>query len=832
MAKEKIKIKPPTYIEKKLNAKVVDSKFTNDRRLSVLKDDLKNSDQKPIDFDRFYNNEILGNKIKHNEDILQLFPDMELAISIMTASIISPNDMINTSLTLNTNKVDLPVDIKTSINKVVEDYIKEDLDLTNKLNDIIRESLFTKGAYVEAIIPIDTLDDILGINDGQVNVESNNRILSNNEHYLSTESIVKSTEQERKQRKKPYPKLHYSDLNLVFTDNLNELKLFSIKEDMVKSTIDSVYSLSTEDNNITDMINDYVYTKREEIFISDRKLSKARLKGKPLKLNLPVESVIPIHVPSDPTNHIGYYVLLDGNGNPVKLNNGDNGSEININEEFENSDFVNRIKKSLYGDTVKVNQIENLTDIYMKIVKEAISDKIKDGVIGNIGEIDDNYSLYKLILSRSLEKQQTKLLFIPASLVMFYVFDYRDDGTGKSMLEKISTISSIRAIILFTKLMATIKNSTTSTEINVTLDEDDQEPLERIEQLTSAILKSRQTSLPIGVSKLHDLTDWVQKAGLKVNFKHPSLPVIDIVSSDSQVSKVVPDTLLDESIEEFIAMSFGLTPEIIKSGYDTDFATTVAAKNLLFAKRVTVLQTKLNRMMTVHLRKLLLADGEVRKKIFIVIKEREKNIKRHLGIKKDVDYNTICLYALNLYIKNIAISLPGLELTEATALKNSFDLYKSSLDDYLDSIMSSENMPSSLVGELGDKIDTVKSAYKSMLLRQWMTNNNYLPEVNNFGSLDESGKNSSSVLDDYVNFINNVDIVVKNFFDNLAKYTETSEETNKYSDSDSNFNETDLEEDTVDNNDDLDLIDGLEEDENTVTKKKTKEEKLQGDDKK
>src|SRR5690606_36700190 len=45
--------------------------------------------------------------------------------------------------------------------------------------------------------------------------------------------------------------------------------------------------------------------------------------GHPLVMHLPAEAVIPVHIPGNVRQHIGYYVLLDINGNPVVLSQSD-----------------------------------------------------------------------------------------------------------------------------------------------------------------------------------------------------------------------------------------------------------------------------------------------------------------------------------------------------------------------------------------------------------------------------------------------------------------------------------------------------------------------------
>jgi len=69
--------------------------------------------------------------------------------------------------------------------------------------------------------------------------------------------------------------------------------------------------------------------------------------GKPMLMKLPTESTIPVFIPGDPSNHIGYFVMLDGNGKPLELDLTETDEQYlyNFFETSENTQF-NLTKKS------------------------------------------------------------------------------------------------------------------------------------------------------------------------------------------------------------------------------------------------------------------------------------------------------------------------------------------------------------------------------------------------------------------------------------------------------------------------------------------------------
>ena len=122
-------------------------------------------------------------KIQSNDDVAQLFPDVELCIQILTSCILSPNDMMTVKLNYQAPDIKLPTDLKTSLIDKIEKYIEANYKLNTQLVTILRESLFTKGSYIEAIVPEASLDEIIS------NYTNNNK----NYNILGLENYLSST---------------------------------------------------------------------------------------------------------------------------------------------------------------------------------------------------------------------------------------------------------------------------------------------------------------------------------------------------------------------------------------------------------------------------------------------------------------------------------------------------------------------------------------------------------------------------------------------------------------------------------------------------------------
>ena len=757
-------------------------------------------------------------RIKNNEDITQLFPDVELSIQILTSSILAPNDMLTPTIKYVKPELNIGTEVNDLLSSEISTFINKEYDLIEKLPVMIREALFTKGSYVEAIIPEASIDEIInsdlyvssenmteyldGISDIGLLGDIGNESLDLSE-FVSEDINPKKIE------------ISIEDLNVTISDDYKVLITPLAYTKDIDNKVNNKLSLesiniSTEENNLLDELF-RTPSYQDEPFIAVKTADETIRKsiGKPLVMKLPTESVIPVHSVNDVTEHLGYFILLDQNGTPVKTNfkHIDDDMIGNLIAKKDTKlNIINKAKKALHGITKKDPVVKDMKNIYNSIIENTLKKKLATGSYNGIATISDAEDVYQTMFFRGLEGKKTRLLYVPKQMLEYFAFDYRDNGTGRSMLEKVSMLFSIRSILLFTRLMANIKNSVTTTEITAKLDDDDMNPEVTMEQIISETMKTRQTQLPIGVTKIDDLVDWSHKVGFKYNFKHPRLPDIDIDISDTNSSKVVPDDELDDMIQEHIIMSFGLTTELVKSGYDPDFATTVVAKNILLAKRVIMLQGKFTKHLSSYIRKLILNDPRIYDKVKDIFKNNLSSIKKRLknvdGIKKIKSDDIFIDYLTKSYIHDLKVELPKPEVTESNNMKDLFDEYTSSLDDYLDIILSSDALPDELLGDMSDKVDSIKTIMKTILTKKWMTDNGYMPEISQFLTRDEDGKPVFNLLEEYAEYSKTLADVILPFLKSNSKFVDKLDEKIEKIENDEDDDEDDsVDDDSTDSGD-------------------------------
>ena len=721
--------------------------------------------------------ESIYNKIKttknNNKNIIKLFPDIELAIQILVSSILSPKKMTDIQLNYKLDK-DFHINT-TSLTNIIEKvklYINKEYDLEDKLPEIIREALFQSGAYALAIIPESSVDEVINTDllpsystedfKQRADILINSMVKPIN--ILSLKSNTVDLD--------PNPK---SD-NLVkhlasesffrLTDNVSVLRFNKIREkihkSIVKNSLKQNISISMESAEKIDYLDIFrqkssVASNKDIEFLKTKTETKRKTIGKPMVLKIPTEAVIPVFIPGDETEHIGYFVLLDETGKP--LNTEIKDADINqlnsiINQSNTQSQLspAQKAYNSLVGDANANIDINQLFNLYKEVLERQIYSSIKNSLYSSNVEIANKNDIYFLMFTRALSEQKTSILYIPKELLIYFAFYYNELGIGKSLLENLSVLSSLRAILLFSKVMAYAKQSIDVTKVNIALDPNDPDPEKTIEQVQDSVLKLRQNFFPLGINNPVDLVNWIQRAGLQFSYSNnPLLPNIQIDFENVQLQHTVPSTELDEDLRKQTILALGLTPETIDNGFTPEFATTVVNNNILLSKRISVYQKTLTGHLSNFLSTVIFNDEDLRSDLRKEVLENLDSLNEQLSdeekqlITKSKD--EFVEYFINLFAEHLTIELPKPENTNLVNLAAEFDTYKENLDKVIDAVISTEMFSENIAGELANHIDTIRNVYKNYLLRQWMATNNFYPEVLEFGKQNNEEDDADKLIE-------------------------------------------------------------------------------------
>ncbi len=630
---------------------------------------------------------------KDVQNVLELFPDMELAIQILVSSIISPKDL--TSVEINFTAPDGL--LCASILPILLNKISEHFERTHKIEpllpDIIRGALAEKGSYPMLVLPESTLDQLIN-SKSALGTEAFSEHLTTNKTTgltgLKSVGVLGDPEAEHKARyglESLSLSAYKGEINtdvfgrvskqpkltglLTVTDNVLAFKTASLLTAARRAKIDDCYAPITtrrhyagealgtpygfkkaEDGTPSHLSRDAM---RDLVYKRQGSQSKAFLKlttpdsltrdtvGNPLVMKLPAESVIPITVPGDSRHHVAYLVLVDEEGYPInsisnKSSMDDLQSRLNNAQSTSMGSFLmNKVSQSMQGGCKELG-LDQATKVYSEIVEKDLLDRLRNGLHGSNVQIAPSDDVYRIMLARALSNMNTQLVYVPVSLMTYFAFKYYDSGVGKSLLDDSAVLSSLRAMSMLSRTMAQVRNAIGKIDVNVKLDPRDPDPIKAIEKVQDTIARANAGSFPVGLQTAADIVDWMAKAGWRIKpTNHPGLPDMEIGYENVEMRFPVPDTELDEDMRKRHIQSTGLNPETVDASNGSDFATTIVTNNALLNKRVKQYQEILLPLLSQHCRQYAKYSGGLTSNLRKVLKDNWQDLETGVMAALDGD---------------------------------------------------------------------------------------------------------------------------------------------------------------------------------------------------
>lgn len=727
----------------------------------------------------------ISEKANDSESIMQLFPEMELGAQILVSSIISPKDMSGGDVIYTAPNGLMPPDVIATLISKTREYLDTSCNIKTLLPKILREILFNSGSYPIVVIPESSIDDIIN-GTSRISTESFSEFIEPNgagkslgilgspgEPVKISRTALESFREYKKSdnyqnqltvTKEDKTRVALEQANLFITDNVFILKLPTassrVKQGQINSVFDkyrsslSMESFKTKTTKLTDaQMQALVYKSRSRdhqaiVRVKTKEQASRETVGKPLIMRLPSESVIPVHVPGDEEKHIGFFVLVDMEGNPLNRNTtsnhfGDLQTKLNSSNNSMGTYLLSKANSSMVGNGTKTLTVNNAAKLYTNIVESDLNERLRNGVYGNNVTLARNDEVYRIMLARALSNQYTQMLYIPAELMTYFAYKYDSNGVGKSLLDDMRILNSLRAMMMFSRVMASLKNSIGRTEVKLKLDEDDPDPNKTIETAIHEISKTRQQYFPLGMNSPTDLVDWIQRSGFEYSFEgHPKIPDMNIGFNEKSSNFPKPDTELDDELKKRSIMGIGLSPEMVDNGFGSEFAVNVVSNNLLLAKRVTQIQESFSPQLTNYARTILKNDGTMVVTIRGIITENYDKIKNNIESDeklKGLEDSLIIDFLVNNYLATFELSLPQPNSVTIENQMTAFKMYSEGLDLALDAWINSDILNESMAGEVAKYGDNIKGIIKGYYLRKWMADNNVFNELTELTTKDENG---------------------------------------------------------------------------------------------
>lgn len=752
---------------------------------------------------------ISSKRARRNSDaqaVLKLLPDIALAKLILTSCVLSPKDMMSTELRFLLPKNLLSPELASSVLNILNTYFVDKYDIKKYLSTILEEALFDKGSYPVAVLPESAIDDFINgktslstenfrtlvTSDGKTfrpigllgsPKEVNNSVIQKiSLENFSTKNIYESVDNnlmydlseietiDERERYKAEPFVSVTDnFSLLSLPKLASMKLIDDIESIYSKHSSGKSNISTESLNLDKLKNKDLdnllirnrHFKSEQVasIRSELELNRKSI-GEPLIMKLPTESVIPVHAPGDVRKQVGFFIILDQDGNPVEMPDGDHDYS-NLSNTGGNGVISSNIIKRIGANFNENNFVFNNQDqrhtseaarIYGKIIEKDLINRLKNGVYNSNYEIAGNEEIYRLMLSRTLAKKYTQLLYIPVEYLTYIAFKYSDDGLGKSLLDEAMTINTLRTVIMFSDLIGQIKNAIGRTRVTVNVPTNDPNPMKTIEKIMDDVVRVRTTNFPMTISNPNDIVEYLQRAGIEWQFEgHPGLPdlKIDYEQINSNYAKV--DNELSENLKDASINHMGLTPEVVNNGLNQpDFATTIVANNVLLSKRVSIIQDTFTPQLSDHLRKVAKNSQSLNDSIKELITNSISKIK--LKLEDFIDEETLkqlpeeakdkilASKVINEIINGFYVELPKPDSVTLENQMQDLNNYLDGLDKVLDVYISDELFTPETSGDISNQISTIRNQLRAYYARKWLSDKGIFTEIAEIVGSDEDGK--------------------------------------------------------------------------------------------
>lgn len=743
--------------------------------------------------------------------VMQMLPDMELSAQILVSSILSPKDMMTTELIFQAPEGVLNNQVSNELLRLTRQHFDQVYKIKPLLSKMLRDILFEKGSYISAVIAENSLDEVINRHTA-ITMEGISELVDRNgkirplgllgkgevavtdsdpepaismegfkEYSFTTAGSIDSRVNMRS--KVGNESVMISNPYLLVTDNPDVLKLPRVQQKLVAQKVDS--ALRNEQSlrsrvvrNSTAAMEAIASGRKTMQRLNDREMASViyknasnvhtpvaviktneQLKRKsvssPLIMELPPESVIPVHVPGQEDRHIGYFVLLDINGNPINANS-DKDYYAELSERMNNatsgnsfpSQLLTRIKSMYNGfDCSNQEHLDYSARVYADMVEQDLLARLRNGVYANGASLARNEEVYRIMLSRTFARQQTQMLFLPVSLVTYYAFRYNADGIGKSLMDDMKVLNSLRAMVMFSNVMASVRNSVAQTNVKLKLDEQDPDPYKTIERMMSEIVRAKQQSFPLGANSPVDIVNWLQRAGYQFAFEgHPGLPDVQVEFGESSTNYPKPDTELEENLRKRSIMSVGLNPETVDNGFNGEFATSVVANNILLSRRVMQIQEQFTPLLTDNVQKIMMATPSLLDEMRSIIDTNYESLSLDEQLVNEVaagavnQKEAVIDYLLLEWVNGLEVLLPR---PNTVTLENQFSAYETYvkvLDQLLDAWINESFFTEETGGDVAQHVTTMRNVVRSHFIRKWVAENGVMPELSDITAVSDDGK--------------------------------------------------------------------------------------------
>lgn len=717
-------------------------------------------------------------------NIFQTMPDLHLPREILVSAIVSPGDLSRSTLIFGNNLTDVDKTLTSALDSTLETFFVKEQHLESKVPEWIDDALVWSGAHPIMIIPESSLDRMILGNESGASLEAvasydgewagdwfePKGILglrlptAESSDYVSLEATHNRINRGKLREYHTIKTTHNRksiELPFFVTDNMAVFRKPVVQEVKRQRTIERVYGTPSLEarkrqrraeraiQSGEKLSNGQVYSKffrasqatkrsRLEVVPTSKQTARDNL-GHPLVYHLPIESVMPVCVPGDEKNHIGYIVILDNNGYPVsyskRLSFYDDIRHMGTNNgspSQSSGDLLNMAAVAINGNVANASntEIDRLVSLHSDIIVNDLLARLKSGVLGGDFEISRSDHVDRLMLSRTFKNQLTTLLYVPAELMVYMAYDYNEFGVGKSLLEDAKALAAMRAAVTVANVIGATKNAIPGKDINIELDPDDKDPVGAATFMANEAMGLAYHHFPMGITSTVGLAEQLQMSSFSINVTgNPRYPEVKTTITPRESQKVDIDTDLQDRLRADLIRVFSLTPELVDNINQPEFATSIVQNNLLLLKRVMVLQGKTNPQITDYVRIFTYNSGILIEQLLDVIEQNTKFLPS--------DYKDAPEDFLEEYLNAVSVKLPEPDTDNLVNEIKAYENFSEALDKILPAFIREEYFDGYSPDALREAIPTVVEGWKGIILRNWMRKRGIFKELDVFRNAED-----------------------------------------------------------------------------------------------
>lgn len=771
----------------------------------------------------------IGDQKLQADKLRALAPEIEQSRILVSSSIMSPNDLQDGEFKFNFEDIpgiDSDPDLEKEISELYSEFFNGTLKLGIKSYDWIGEAQYGSGAKPILILPVATQIEFRHRTQANYNkamfdadgaLESFDSFVNKSDDYLysgkpltwkqvldkeSPASLLAdmvpsmeeygvkvpvafntSNESISREVKSMYGDKYIEGLESMII----KLKAKLNEGDIVRFTEDAdvcrFHQKSEDDRKqsiMEKLAEKYGFDKepiREEVAYLSANPEGYHHTGHPTLIELPAEAVMPIIVPGAPSEHLGYFILLDEHGMPLTIEQSgmaDNSTSCACggpDAAYEAMFGTNCCHSSYFNKENQQSSVGSL--IFSELLDKYIRARMQGIINKDDVSIDRFKALSTILFYRVLEAKHSTIVFVPPVLLHYFAFEYdKNDGTGVSKTSEIQFLLSLRTTLMMANVVAMVNDAVEHKKVEFGVDDKNANIEGIMDVMANIFIDKNKLNGSIDPSEI--LRDIYSNSVTIVPKTVPGLSdlTVDVQSGGGQSAKV--EDGLFEQLTNLLVSHLDVPPAALNQLAEPEFARSLVTYNLFFAKKIRRYQriwcehitsfirdyTAFDPIFQRALNKKLEADGK--KKIHSELPQKVKELAKDDPNK----YSPIDAMAKAI-LKNVKVELatPNIvvDKTQFEEIRN----FLGNLDEMANQLFSQELVPSE---------DQLAQAAIPILRAKWKRDQmmKFLDKVGSFNMVDipDFDEFDPTELTDFIQIMQNTGSALQRHRENIGTPSE------------------------------------------------------------